>query len=234
MTILSLWTYIKHLIHGKYIVAECVPDTEAKKIHIISARKIKSDNGQVLNIESSDSPQPTSETLLDGIAADNSISRKAQNSNTFSQKKFGKCFLGFLSKKEVNQEFDASTAPNATPETNLDITSNISISHSAEKSTENTKKDSEDIIKERHANENSDRVYNRSEVFEALKRTVPGDIVVDVTNQLWEGLNSQCNAAEIKEISKVYTPPADMQEKWDKAHKEYVEKAAWVKQMLSM
>lgn len=40
--------------------------------------------------------------------------------------------------------------------------------------------------------------------------------------------------AEIKEISKVYTPPADMQEKWDMAHKEYVEKAAWIKQMLAM
>ena len=77
---------------GKYIVAECVPDTEAKKIHIISARKIKSDNGQVLNIESSDSPQPTSETLLDGIAADNSISQIAQNSNTFSQNNSGNVF----------------------------------------------------------------------------------------------------------------------------------------------
>lgn len=38
--------------------------------------------------------------------------------------------------------------------------------------------------------------------------------------------------AEIKEISKVYTPPSDMQEKWDMAHKEYVEKVAWIKQML--
>lgn len=39
---------------------------------------------------------------------------------------------------------------------------------------------------------------------------------------------------EISAISKVYTPPADMQEKWDKAHVQYVEKAAWIKQMLSM
>lgn len=39
---------------------------------------------------------------------------------------------------------------------------------------------------------------------------------------------------EISAISKVYTPPADMQEKWDKAHIQYVEKAAWIKQMLSM
>ena len=40
--------------------------------------------------------------------------------------------------------------------------------------------------------------------------------------------------AEIKEISKVYTPPAEMEEKWNKAHKEYVEKVAWVKQMLAL
>ena len=39
---------------------------------------------------------------------------------------------------------------------------------------------------------------------------------------------------EIEEISKVYTPPVEMQEAWDKAHKEYVEKIAWIKQMLSL
>jgi hypothetical protein len=40
--------------------------------------------------------------------------------------------------------------------------------------------------------------------------------------------------AEIQEISKVFTPPAIMEERWNKAHKEYVEKVAWIKQMLSM
>jgi hypothetical protein len=40
--------------------------------------------------------------------------------------------------------------------------------------------------------------------------------------------------AEISEISKVFVPPADMEEKWEKAHKEYVEKTAWIKQMLSL
>ena len=39
---------------------------------------------------------------------------------------------------------------------------------------------------------------------------------------------------EIEEISKVYTAPVEMVEKWDKAHKEYVEKVAWIKQMLAM
>lgn len=38
----------------------------------------------------------------------------------------------------------------------------------------------------------------------------------------------------IDEISKVYVPPVEMQEAWDKAHKEYVQHAAWIKQMLAM
>lgn len=40
--------------------------------------------------------------------------------------------------------------------------------------------------------------------------------------------------AEIEELRKIYTPPAEMLEKWEKAHKEYVEKVAWVKQMLTL
>ena len=39
---------------------------------------------------------------------------------------------------------------------------------------------------------------------------------------------------EIEHLSKVYTPPVKMQEAWDKAHKEYVEHVAWIKQMLAM
>ena len=39
---------------------------------------------------------------------------------------------------------------------------------------------------------------------------------------------------QIDEISKVYEAPAEMQEAWDKAHKEYVGKVAWIKQMLAM
>lgn len=37
---------------------------------------------------------------------------------------------------------------------------------------------------------------------------------------------------EIEILSKVYTPPVEMQEKWDKEHTEFVERVAWVKQML--
>ena len=39
---------------------------------------------------------------------------------------------------------------------------------------------------------------------------------------------------EIEEISKVYTAPVDMLEKWEHEHKKYVEKVAWIKQMLLM
>ena len=40
--------------------------------------------------------------------------------------------------------------------------------------------------------------------------------------------------ADIEELKRVYTAPAEMLEKWEKAHKEYVEKVAWIKQMLML
>ena len=39
---------------------------------------------------------------------------------------------------------------------------------------------------------------------------------------------------EIGQLSKVYTPPVEMEEKWTEVHKTYVQKAAWIKQMLNM
>ena len=66
----------------KMIIAECVPDTTAKKIQIISARKIKSDNGQVLNVEPNSSPQPTSKTLLDYNVANNIVPNNSENVNS--------------------------------------------------------------------------------------------------------------------------------------------------------
>ena len=39
---------------------------------------------------------------------------------------------------------------------------------------------------------------------------------------------------EIEELRKVYTPPQEMLEKWESDHKKYIEKAAWIKQMLTM
>lgn len=40
--------------------------------------------------------------------------------------------------------------------------------------------------------------------------------------------------ADIAELEKVYTAPVEMLDKWEHAHKEYVEKVAWIKQMLAM
>ena len=39
---------------------------------------------------------------------------------------------------------------------------------------------------------------------------------------------------EIEELSKVYTPPESMMEKWNSEHKKYIERAAWIKQMLTL
>lgn len=40
---------------------------------------------------------------------------------------------------------------------------------------------------------------------------------------------------DINELEKVYPQiPENMKEGWDKAHKEYIEKVAWIKMMLSM
>lgn len=39
---------------------------------------------------------------------------------------------------------------------------------------------------------------------------------------------------EIEELNKVFQAPVEMEEAWKKSHKEYVEKAAWVRQMLAM
>ena len=40
--------------------------------------------------------------------------------------------------------------------------------------------------------------------------------------------------AEIAEVSKVFKAPVEMEEVWEHAHKAYVERVAWVKQMLAM
>ena len=40
--------------------------------------------------------------------------------------------------------------------------------------------------------------------------------------------------AEIEKLKSVYTPPQEMLDSWEHTHKKYVEKAAWVKQMLTM
>lgn len=44
----------------------------------------------------------------------------------------------------------------------------------------------------------------------------------------------QISIEDITELNNVFTPTAEMEEKWEKAHKDYVDKSAWIKQMLSM
>ena len=39
---------------------------------------------------------------------------------------------------------------------------------------------------------------------------------------------------DIDTLSKVYTPPTEMMDKWEHDHKQYVEKSAFVKQILTM
>ena len=40
--------------------------------------------------------------------------------------------------------------------------------------------------------------------------------------------------SEIEEISKVYKPTEEMEDKWEKCHNRFVEKTAWIKQMLTL
>lgn len=39
---------------------------------------------------------------------------------------------------------------------------------------------------------------------------------------------------EIEKVSAVYNAPADMREKWDKSHTEYIQRAARIKSMLNL
>lgn len=39
---------------------------------------------------------------------------------------------------------------------------------------------------------------------------------------------------EIEELGKVFKPTEEMENSWEHAHKEFVEKTAWIKQMLTM
>lgn len=39
---------------------------------------------------------------------------------------------------------------------------------------------------------------------------------------------------KIQELKSIMTPPAKMLERWEAAHVNYVDKAAWIKQMLSL
>lgn len=82
----------KPIGNGRFIVAECVPDSNSKKIHIVSARIEKGDKGQVLNVKSLDSSQPTSETPLDGHVTKDIVSQDDGSVNTSSENSPGNIY----------------------------------------------------------------------------------------------------------------------------------------------
>lgn len=45
---------------------------------------------------------------------------------------------------------------------------------------------------------------------------------------------SDVTAGEIDRITKIYTPPLEVENVWTMAGREYVEKSAWIRQMLEM
>ena len=44
----------------------------------------------------------------------------------------------------------------------------------------------------------------------------------------------ELTAKKIKALGEVLVPPQAMLDKWESSHKDYVERAAWIRQMLSM
>lgn len=44
----------------------------------------------------------------------------------------------------------------------------------------------------------------------------------------------QIATEEINMLGSIYKAPAEMQEAWDKSHREYVDKTAWIRKMLEM
>ena len=74
----------KNSPHDETVSANIIPDSAEKSTE--NAKKCLSGNGQVLNVKSDASPQPTSETLLDGITATDSIIEKSQIVNSNSKK----------------------------------------------------------------------------------------------------------------------------------------------------
>ncbi len=76
----------KSIGNDSFIVAECAPDTKAKKINVISAYIQKnSSSNQVMNIDPDGSPHPTPETPLDSTATNVSISENGEIVNSTGQ-----------------------------------------------------------------------------------------------------------------------------------------------------
>ena len=76
----------KSINNNTFVVIECVPESNKKTIHIVSARKEKGGIGQVLNIEANASPQLTSKTPVDYPATTNIIPENTEKVNTLDEK----------------------------------------------------------------------------------------------------------------------------------------------------
>ena len=81
-------------------VSECVPDAKNKRIYITSAYK-KSSTNQLLNIDSTESPQPTSETSFDSSATNSSIPQPDAKINTSDKKSYTVPEIMKLAKEKV-------------------------------------------------------------------------------------------------------------------------------------
>ena len=68
------------------IVSECAIDGENKRIYITSAYKTKNSTNRVLNMETNNSPQPTSKTPFGDRAINDSISNPSEKSNLSDEK----------------------------------------------------------------------------------------------------------------------------------------------------
>lgn len=76
----------KSIDNNTFVVIECVPESNKKTIHIVSARKEKGGIGQVLNIEANASPQLTSKTPVDYPATTNIVPENTEKVNTLDEK----------------------------------------------------------------------------------------------------------------------------------------------------
>lgn len=88
----------KEVDNGLLFVAECAPDTNEKKLHILSAyMQQKSSEGQELTHKTQSPPQPTSETVLDSNTATNSIPQNSDLSTASGEKASGNFDHRFMS-----------------------------------------------------------------------------------------------------------------------------------------
>ena len=113
----------KSISNGTVYVSECVPDSSNKVIWITSAYINKNGSkGQLLNMEESSPPQPTSEASFDGNATTTSIPNSTQKVNSSSEgnsSKVNKYDLTSLNQKKL--QFTGDNDEETPVERNTDV-----------------------------------------------------------------------------------------------------------------